>query len=220
MTSWRLVFVPGWGLNPDFWAPLIRELADFPNITLDMGYFGPARLNVPAFAGSTAVVGHSLGVLWLLHETPFPFDALVSLGGFPAYTAKPDFPVGVSPAAVRAMRRNLAKDAPATLRAFYAQCALDDPPGPGLSQANQARLSQGLDRLLTWDARPSLKSPHPPILALATADDAVVPLDLTQTAFADTAEKLVVFPSGGHGFAYGLAKECARHIRKFLVSRP
>jgi len=204
--SLPLVLVHGWAFGPDFWAPLQRELGATDALTLDLGFFGPEALNLPdePFVG----VGHSLGLLWLLRHAPDRMAALVSLGGFGRF----DVPAGPT----RAMRRGLSRAPAQVIAAFHQACALPDELAPDATRMAQARpdhLAQGLDWLLQWDERPALDGFSRPLLALAAADDAIVPPDLSRVSFPNT---LVMLDSGGHAFPASRPAQCALHIAPFL----
>ncbi len=152
--SVRLLFVHGWAFTPAFWEPLAREMGDIPSHRLDLGFFGPERLDAP-FDGDEPIVGigHSLGLMWLLRHGGGPLAGLVSLGGFSLFTAKEDAPCGVSSTAVKAMRRGLGRNPAAVLETFHHNCATPATLCPDFATARPERLAQGLDWLLTWDLR-------------------------------------------------------------------
>lgn len=206
--SLPLVFMHGWAFGPDFWTPLQRELGVHDAFTLDLGFFGPENLNLPE--GPFVAVGHSLGLLWLLRHAPDRLAAMVSLGGFGRF----DVPAG----ATRAMRRGLSRDPVQVIAAFYQACALpaelalDE---PTLASARPDHLALGLDWLLQWDERPALEAFSRPLLALAAADDAIVPPDLSRASFPGN---LVMLDSGGHAFPASRPALCARHIAPFQES--
>ena len=206
--SLPLVFVHGWAFGPQFWTPLQRELGMRHALTIDLGFFGPENLNLPG--EPFVAVGHSLGLLWLLRHASDRLAALVSLGGFGRF----DVPAGPT----RAMRRGLSRNPVQVIAAFHQACALPDelaPDEPTLAKARPDQLALGLDWLLQWDERPALEAFSRPLLALAAADDAIVPPDLSRASFPNT---LVMLDSGGHAFPTSRPAQCARHIAPFLES--
>lgn len=201
-----LVFVHGWAFGPAFWDSLRAGLPEYPSRALDLGFFGPEKLDfVREGSGPVVAVGHSLGFQWLLSGERFPFDAMVSLGGFARF--------GAPPGPVRAMRRGLARDAAKVVRDFRKACGLPADDAPDLPGIDPDRLAQGLDRLLTLDETPALASLAKPLLAVAAGDDLIVPPALSRAAFPD---RLAMLPSGGHAFPVTRAGECAALIRQFL----
>lgn len=204
--SCPLVFVHGWAFGPEFWMPLQRELGVSEAFTLDLGYFGPENLSLPG--EPFVAMGHSLGLLWLLRHAPDRLAALVSLGGFGRF----DVPAGPT----RAMRRGLSRDPAQVIAAFHQACALPDELAldePTLAKARPDQLAQGLDWLLQWDERATLEAFDRPLLALAAADDAIVPPDLSRASFPDN---LTMLESGGHAFPASRPAQCALHIAPFL----
>ena len=203
-----LVFVHGWAFGPDFWTPLRSELGARRSVALDLGFFGPENLALPA--ERFVAVGHSLGLLWLLHHVPDRLAALVSLGGFGRF----DAPAGPT----RAMRRGLSRDPAQVITAFHQACALPDdltPDAARMGKVRQDQLARGLDWLLQWDERPALESFTGPLLALAAADDAIVPKALSRAGFP---HGVVMLESGGHAFPASRPAQCARHLAPFLES--
>lgn len=203
--SCPLVFVHGWAFGPEFWMPLRRELGVREALTLDLGFFGPVNLSLPV--EPFVAVGHSLGLLWLLRHAQDRLAALVSLGGFGRF----DAPAGPT----RAMRRGLSRDPAQVINAFHQACALPAELAPNeatLAKARPEQLAHGLDWLLHWDERAALEAFGRPLLALAAADDAVVPPDLSRASFP---KNLVMLDSGGHAFPASRPALCARHMAPF-----
>lgn len=215
----QLVFVHGWGFGPAFWEPLRTELSANASTALDLGFFEPEQPDelggsmvevshlLDAPSGPLVAVGHSLGVPWLLRQSRFRFEALVSLGGFGRFD--------VPPGPVRAMRRGLTRNANRILAAFHQSCGLPPHLVPDSSTARPDRLAEGLDWLLAWDERPALASLGLPVLALAAKDDAVVLPALSRASFPHGLDML---PKGGHAFPATRPGECARLIAAFLAN--
>lgn len=203
-----LVLVHGWAFGPEFWTPLQREIGAGETVTPDLGFFGPECLDLPD--EPFVAVGHSLGLLWLLRHAQDRLAGLVSLGGFGRF----DVPAGPT----RAMRRGLSRDPGQVISAFHKACGLpaELAPGPALlAEARPDRLATGLDWLLQWDERVALQAFNRPLLALAAADDAIVPPDLSRASFPNN---LVMLESGGHAFPASRPAQCALHIAPFLES--
>ncbi|WP_243367883.1 alpha/beta fold hydrolase [Fundidesulfovibrio soli] len=211
MNSPRLLLTHGWGFGPAFWSPLLEALGGVDAHRLDMGFFGPPRLELPPGpSGPWLAVGHSLGALWLLREALPQLEGrltgFVSLGGFPLFD--------VPPGPTRAMRRGLGRDAALVLGNFYTACGLPEALHPDVSSADPERLAEGLDALLRWDERERLAGLDVPLLALAAEDDAIAPPELSRASF--PADRLVMLPDGGHAFPFSRPGICARHLRAFM----
>ncbi|KAA0677373.1 alpha/beta fold hydrolase [Roseomonas genomospecies 6] len=154
-------------------------------------------------------VGHSFGALWLLHERPFAWDGLVLVNGFPRFTEGDAF----APATPRrVLDRMIARfdAAPEAVAAdFLRRCGCEAPPPEGLQPA---RLGEALRALRDWDARAALTGPA---LALAGAQDPIVPPAMTEQAFRgiDT----VWHPDGGHLLPLTAPDWCAERIAAFAA---
>lgn len=151
------------------------------------------------------VVGHSLGLLWLLREGRGRFKALVSIQGFDCFSCH------VPRSRVEAMRRGLRHDAPAMMHSFWAGCGSEDFAPP--EALNLARLEQGLSWLADWDGREAKTALRCPMLALAAKDDAIVPEAMSQAIWGATEIKWS--PDGGHVLPLRQPKWCADHVRDF-----
>lgn len=211
----HFVFVHGWGFNACLWTGLLGRLADAKVSLIDLGFVagGPeASRDWPsdAITEDTIAIGHSLGVLWLLKERRGPFKGLVSVQGFDRYC--PHMPH----ARVAALKRGLARDPGGTLQAFWRACGAPDFAGP--EALNVARLNEGLDWLMHWDAEDAKKSLRCPILTLGACDDVIVPPAMSETVWG--AETIRWSPDGGHVLPFRHPDWCARHVLEFAHSLP
>ena len=134
---------------PRIWRDLIGFMRISEVSRVDLGFIagGPKAAN--AWPSNAIAVGHSLGVLWLLHRAgeagSTPFRGLVSIQGFDRFC--PPIP----PARVAGMRRGLRRDPGQTLEAFWRGCGTE--PFAPLESLNVERLDEGLGWLMDWDAR-------------------------------------------------------------------
>ena len=155
-------------------------------------------------------VGHSLGLLWLLRQGPGRFRALVSVQGFDCFYRH------VAPSRIAALKRGLERDPGATLQAFWRSCGAA---GFALPEAlNVARLDEGLDWLMHWDARTAKDELACPVLALAARDDAIVPASMSEAIWQD--HGLVWSPDGGHVLPIRHPRWVARHVLEFAHALP
>jgi len=195
------VFSRGWAMPQNFFAPLQTELLRrYPGAsmqTLDACDWSPAR----QWFG----IGHSFGFVQLL-RTPANWRGLVSLCGFTHFSATAGL-AGVPPQSLQALRTNVENDRETALRHFYRQCNLPLRPSdiPPLQS-----LLQGLDDLAT--CRESLNAP---VFALAAANDAIVPPELTQASF--PAQEICWHPTAGHALGWQEADWCAERISTWLT---
>jgi len=209
----HLVFVHGWGFNGRLWADMTRCLPQARISLVDLGFVsgGPEASRTwpgETDAQDTIAIGHSLGVLWLLKEGRGCFKGLVSVQGFDRYCPH------VPQARVAALKRGLARDAGATLRAFWRSCGAPDfAETDGL---NVARLDEGLDWLMHWDAEDAKKSLRCPILTLGSKDDVIVPPAMSEAVWG--AKTIQWSPDGGHVLPLRHPDWCARHVLEFAHS--
>lgn len=188
MTS--ILLVHGWGFDASTWdavrARLPREAAVH---TVEFGFLGAEpRLAVPPEVD--VAVGHSMGLLWLLTARPCRWGRLVSINGFPRFTAAPDFPEGVPQRMVDRMRRRLETAPEAVLTDFRARCGAGPAEGEGVPDPD--RLAWGLDLLRDGDGRPV----PPDMVALGGEADPIVPPAMARAAF--FFDGLGMVPQGDH----------------------
>jgi len=204
----HFVLVHGWGFHAGLWDGLVSHLSGSGVTRVDLGFIAGAPQSAQEWPEDAVAVGHSLGLLWLLQRGEGRFKALVSLQGFDCFCCH------VPPARVQAMRRGLQRDAAATVAAFWRACGTRDfAPADAL---NVARLDEGLDWLMRWDARAATAGLRCPVLALAASDDAIVPPAMTEAIWRDAASRPVILSSdGGHVLPLRRPEWCARHILEF-----
>lgn len=208
----KLVFVHGWGFDRTLWQGLRDALPEFETDAADLGFFGRPRA-AEANGEAVIAVGHSLGLLWLLHERPFPWRALVSISGMPRFTKGPDYRFGTGARVLDAMIARFEKEPAATLEDFFGYCGLNVAPAPN---ADTERLYEGLLWLKSWDARDQLAAERVPVLALYSQDDAVVPEHLSADLFANRpGTSHAVTEAGGHVLPLTRMDWCAENIRAF-----
>lgn len=206
----HFVLVHGWGFDTRLWAPLIARLQGASVTLVDLGFIAAPSEPDLVWPADSILVGHSLGVLWLLEEGARPCKGFVSIQGFDRFC--PHVPA----ARVAALKRGLDQDPARTLQAFWGSCGAPDfaqKPAP-----NVARLREGLDWLMHWDARPARNTLQCPMLILAARDDAIVPPAMTKAVWG---EKAVAWsPTGGHALPLRQPDWCANHVLEFAHSLP
>ena len=206
-----LLLVHGWGLGPGLWHGVRRALPEYTCHSLDLGFFGKPRLQVP-HQQPVLAVGHSLGFLWLLHHLPHaPWReqcvGLVSIAGFSRFSRAADFANGVPARLLDRMAHRLPNDASGVLRDFCQRGGGVPTVHPPL--ADTAALLQGLRGLRAWDGRAELAAWTGPLYSLAAKDDLIVPAALTAHCFATTQW----LEEGGHLLPLSQAAACAALIR-------
>ncbi|HEB79980.1 MAG TPA: alpha/beta fold hydrolase [Rhodospirillales bacterium] len=197
MTSPTLVLVHGWGFDESFWAPLMAALPEARCKTVALG----SRQVVVSGPGPVIAVGHSLGFLWLLHEQPFAWSALVAINGFTRFID------GVAPRTLQRMIIGLERAPEKTVADFMALCGAEAP-----ERLDVERLRQGLQWLMDWDAREALEAETAPVAALAGRSDPIVPAAASEAAF----KSRLHWRDGGHLLPLTDPDWCAERIRECL----
>lgn len=207
-----LVLVHGWGFDPSIWDEVRADasLSAHEIFTVDLGFRGSASSQQLPADRPLIGVGHSLGFAWLLHQ-PLQWRGLVSINGFSRFTSAADFPPGVAPRLLARMIGRLQQDPQGVSRDFLRRCGLED---PQVEELDPAALAEGLEWLSTWDLRQALDSFRGPLLALAGADDPIVPLGMSRASF--PAESLQVQDGGGHLLPLTHPIRCAEELARFV----
>ena len=209
-----LLLVHGWGLGPGLWQPVIRALPGWPCLALDLGFFGPAHIQIPPERPFLAV-GHSLGFLWILqHLDQIVWHkqclGLLSISGFSRFCRSPDFPNGTDLRIVLRMKQRFPEKAKEVLTEFRQRSGWQG--NPGRSSMDHSTLKQGLEWLQQWDGRAALQKWHGPLYALAAKDDLIVPTTLTTSCF--STDILHWQQDGGHLLPLTRHEACAELIKK------
>ena len=206
----HFVLVHGWGFHSGIWADFMRHL-DGAGVTLvDLGFVAGGPKGATEWPADAIAVGHSLGLLWLLKERYGRFRGLVSIQGFDCFCCH------IAPSRVQALKRGLEREPHGTLQAFWRSCGAA---GFALPEAlNVARLDEGLDWLMHWDAREAKDGLTCPMLALAARDDAIVPPTMSEAIWQTTG--IVWADDGGHVLPLRHPERCARHVLEFARALP
>jgi pimeloyl-[acyl-carrier protein] methyl ester esterase len=205
----HFVFVHGWGFNAAIWRALTGYMRNSKVSLVDLGFIAGGPPSVSVWPSDAIAVGHSLGVLWLLHrageEDSPPFRALVSIQGFDRFC--PHTP----PSRVAAMRRGLRRDAYQTVQSFWHGC--DAEPFASSESLNAARLDEGLGWLMEWDETKTKAELACPTLALAARDDAVVSAAMSEAIW--RSDTILWSDTGGHVLPLKHPEWCANHVLDF-----
>lgn len=205
------LFAHGWGFDATLWDAVRDALPDADTAVVEHGYLGaiPRQPDIPPGA---ILVGHSAGVLDLLSDLPPDCGGLVAINGFSRFTAAADFPHGVADRVLQRMLGRLALDPRVTVAEFRARCGSE---AAVCGSLHLGRLREGLDALRARDLRGSLRRPGLRLLALAGANDPIVPPSLTRDCFeaADT----IWHPASGHLLPSMEPGWCADRLRAFAA---
>ena len=197
------MLVHGWGFHAGIWADFAAQLPNAKITLVDLGFVAGGPKGKIDWPSDAIAVGHSLGLLWLLKEGGGRFRALVSIQGFDCFCCH------IAPSRVQALKRGLEREPASTLQAFWRSCGAA---GFALPNAlNVARLGEGLDWLMHWDARGAKDALVCPILALASRDDPIVPLAMSQAIW----NEIVWSEDASHVLPLRHPRWCARHVLEF-----
>ncbi len=206
----HFVLVHGWGFHAGLWADFAGHLEGAEITLVDLGFVAGGPEGKQDWPSDAIAVGHSLGLLWLLARKRGQFRALVSIQGFDCFSCH------IAPSRIAALKRGLEREPYATMQAFWRSCGAPDFAPP--EALDVARLDEGLDWLMHWDARKAKDELKCPVLALAARDDAIVPAAMSEAIWRDAG--LIVSPDGGHVLPLRHPRWCARHVLEFAHSLP
>jgi pimeloyl-[acyl-carrier protein] methyl ester esterase len=205
----HFVFVHGWGFNAAIWRDLLGFMRTSEVSLVDLGFVAGGPPSRTAWPKDAIAVGHSLGLLWLLHrageEGSAPFCGLVSIQGFGRFC--PPIPAS----RVVGIRRGLRRDPYQTLDAFWRGCGTE--PFAPHEALNVQRLDEGLGWLMDWDETEARAALAWPTLVLAARDDAVVPAAMSEAIWGK--DDINWSQTGGHVLPLKQPEWCARHVLDF-----
>ena len=200
----HFVLVHGWGFHAGIFADVIPRLNGAEVTVVDLGFVAGGPKGANEWPEDAVAVGHSLGLLWLLEHGGCRFRGLVSVQGFDCFYRH------MAPSRLAALKRGLEREPGGTLQAFWRSCGAS---GFALPEAlNVTRLEEGLDWLMSWDARKEREALMCPVLALASRDDVIVPPSMSEAIWG---EKILWSPDGGHVLPLKRPEWCARHVLEF-----
>jgi pimeloyl-[acyl-carrier protein] methyl ester esterase len=206
----HFVFVHGWGFHSGIWADLIARLPGATVTLVDLGFVAGGPEGGSDWSEDAIAVGHSLGLMWLLRQAEGRFKGLVSIQGFDRFCPH------VPQSRVTALKRGLGRDPGETLQAFWSSCGAPDFAPP--EALNVARLGEGLDWLMHWDAEAAKKRLQCPVLTLASKDDVIVSPAMSEALWGEN--NILWSPDGGHVLPLKHPDWCACHVLEFAHSVP
>jgi pimeloyl-[acyl-carrier protein] methyl ester esterase len=204
----HFVFVHGWGFNPAIWRDVTGNIGNAEVTLIDLGFISGGPKTPASWPSNAIAVGHSLGLLWLLHRAAKeerPFRGLVSIQGFDRFC--PHIPSS----RVAGMRRGLCRDPSQTLEAFWRGCGTEPFAPP--EALNVERLDEGLGWLMDWNESKARGKLACPTLALAARDDEVVPQAMSEAIWGS--DTIRWSETGGHVLPLKHPEWCANHVLDF-----
>jgi len=207
------VFIHGWGFDAGFWDPLCARLPQYPQQRIDLGFFGaPSEKTEDESFSPRVLVGHSLGFVHGIKQGQ-DWSGWIAINGFSRFVKTPTREGCVTEANLREMRMRLQNNPAKTLQDFYRTTGT----APCARAPNPDRLRKGLDELRDIDVSDVLAALDVPGLALAGADDPLVPLTASE-ALGRMAKRggLMLKDKAGHLLPQTDPAWCAKTIADFI----
>ena len=195
----KLIFIHGWGFDARFLDQLSPLLGQFQQQRVDLGYLGAEPNDIES--RGNILIGHSLGFVLGMQHTDWT--------GYIAINSFPHFLNCVPAVVLHKMQKQLAADPQRTLSDFYKLIGATPPSATNL---NMPRLAQGLNDLRDVDITATLRDWKKPALVLASENDPLVPLAVSQSMPAQQ----TLHPSAGHMLPQNDPAWCADAITSFL----
>lgn len=246
MNSRPLVLLHGWGMHRQTLAPLARHLGeDRDTALIDLpGHGGrrdlleglsswlePIISQIEPIANPVDLVGWSLGGmlgLALADERPDMVRRLILIGSTPKFVSSESWDYGLPTGQVRAMARQMKRDAVATMKSFVELMVPVEDAGNSEWQAwqkdllrpeffpDQAGSLAGLELLQHLDLRQRLATIEQPVLVIHGERDRVTPVAAGRY-LADQLPNATwqPVPRGGHAPFYPLEEELSATIMEF-----
>lgn len=229
-----IVFLHGWGLTPQVWAPLQARLGvsgDTPQLLAAEGSLDDwaARLLTQLPEGAI-LVGWSLGAMLAMAiaaRAPQHISRLVLIAGTPSFVKRGDWPHGLDAATTKAFRDNFLKDPARTMERFVALQALGDSERSTVAtslrdhladpQLHAASLAHGLRLLDQSDLRTNLPPVSMRCLLIHGEQDALMPLG-AQAWLAQrwSASESFIVAGAGHAPFLSQGAVVAERIAQFI----
>lgn len=243
----QLILWHGWGMHPAAWDGLTAQLASqhsiAPRAQALPGYAGtpaPAATTMDALTDALladvsapiTLCGWSLGALLALHAAqrqPHKIARLILIGATPSFVQRPNWPHGMTPAALAEFADAVNTDAKTALKRFIALFNQNDVNartiGRDLARAlatdalpDTATLAVGLALLRNTDLRSVLPGIQQPVLIIHGAHDPLMPLAAAEWLTAALPQaRLAVLPDAAHALFLSNPARCAALIADFMA---
>ncbi|TAN37189.1 MAG: alpha/beta fold hydrolase [Verrucomicrobia bacterium] len=218
-----LLMIGGWAHPAAALRPLAAAVTDFAEPQLLAAYEPLPKFDQPAL-----LLGWSLGGLRALRAAlaePERWLGLVLVSSTPCFCSAPDWPHGVEPARVRAMKAALRKNPEAVLRQFFADVAAPAPLASATVEEQVraalalggAVLAKGLDELLNTDLRLPAAHATEPTLVLHGREDRIIPCAASEwLAEQFIFSRFVAIDHAGHDLPFNAFDVVGAEIKCFL----
>ncbi len=206
----RFVLVHGWGFHAGIFADLVGHLDGAETTSSISASSLAARKAKPS--------GHRTPSPSAIRSACFGCSSRAAAGSGPWSASKASTASAAisRPRALPRCKRGLEREPGGTLQAFWRSCGAAGFAWP--EALNVARLDEGLDWLMHWDARKAKDELACPVLALASRDDAIVPASMSEAVWRDA--RIEWSQDGGHVLPLRHPRWCARHVLEFANALP
>ncbi|WP_025915891.1 alpha/beta fold hydrolase [Herminiimonas sp. CN] len=238
----ELVLWHGWGMHPAAWDGLAAHLKIQARAPALPGYAGSAAPSLYTMDALTdalladvstpiTLCGWSLGALLALHAAqrqPDRIARLILIGATPSFVQRPNWPHGMTPAALAEFTDALEADPKTALKRFIALFNQNDVNGRSIGREltralatadlpPAAVLAAGLALLRYTDLRANVPHIAQPTLLLHGAHDPLMPLAAAEwLAAALPQARLEVLPDAAHAPFLSDPARCAALIADFI----
>ena len=216
-----LLMISGWAHPAETLRPLADAVAEFAAPRLIAAHEPRPKLKQP-----TVLLGWSLGGLHALQSmlsAPEHCLGVVLISTTPRFCTAPDWPHGVAPNRVRAMKVGLRKKLEEVLHQFFADAAAPATPNEVEEKIRAAlafgpdKLAAGLDELLNTDVRSAVVNAAKPALVMHGCGDRIIPCAAgewlaTQFVF----NRFVPLADAGHDLPRCAVSTVAEEIKLFV----
>ena len=216
-----LVMIGGWAHPAEALRPLAEAVAEFAKPC-----FVAAHEPLPVFDQPRILLGWSLGGLHVLQSmlsAPEQWLGVVLISTTPCFCTAPDWPHGVAPTRVRAMKVGLRKNPEEVLRQFFTNVTAPASPTAVEEKIRAAlafgsdKLAAGLDELLNTDVRRAVVNAAIPALVMHGCEDRIIPCAAGEWLAAQFVyNRFVPLAGAGHDLPLCAVATAAEEIKLFV----
>lgn len=217
----QILLVHGWGFDRKIWQPLMNAMPEYSYETIDLGFIEGtgkgrshekhcANINTKTSLNPDIVIGHSLGVLWLLKNYKKAIKGFISINGFDCFYQH------VRKTHINAMKKGLNKTSWNVMQKFWAECGAQ--PYCTQEKLHINRLKEGLEWLGTMDASEEHAKLSCPVLSLASRYDGIVPEAMTKKIWENRPKTRIKWKeTQSHLLPLDETDWCAQQIKEFIT---
>ncbi|MEM7620429.1 MAG: alpha/beta hydrolase [Pseudomonadota bacterium] len=228
----ELIFVHGWGFGPDTWNGVLEHMSvdgsiNSSMVCVDLGFFQDSASNLATrkntkcvdelsilndWPSNAVVVGHSLGVLWLLKYAPSTIAGFVSVCGFDRFVPH------IHKNTLLTMEQRLIRNPKRQLQQFWTACGLSNKETYS-TLAECWRLQNGLRWLQNWDQTKQKNELPCPLMVLAGFNDNIVSQNMSAIIWENAPHfynNILWHETAGHALPFHDPKWIANHLNRFI----